>query len=68
MAFLRRASLGRQSPGGRNGKTTMSDDDIKQVFMHCENDNPEGLYAEVDVFEFARKLEAYILANLKTED
>jgi hypothetical protein len=46
----------------------MSDDDIKQVFMHCENDNLEGLYAEVDIFEFARKLEAYILANLKTED
>jgi len=68
MAFPRKASLGRQFPGGRNVYTTMSDDDIKQVLMHCENDNPEGLYAEVDVFEFARKLEAYILANLKTED
>jgi len=46
----------------------MSDDEIKQVFMYCENDDPNGVYAEVDVLEFARKIEAYVLANPKTEE
>lgn len=41
----------------------LSNDDIKQLFMYCGNDNPEGVYAEVDVLEFARIIEAFVLAQ-----
>jgi hypothetical protein len=37
----------------------MSDDEIKQVFFHCGNDDPESLYCDVDIIEFGRKLSAY---------
>lgn len=41
----------------------LSDDDIKQLFMYCSNDSKEGVYAEVDILEFARKIEAFVLAQ-----
>ena len=37
----------------------MSDDEIKQVFFHCSNDDPESLYSDVDIIEFGRKICAY---------
>lgn len=37
----------------------MSDDEIKQVFFYCDNDDPESLYSDVDIIEFGRKLCAY---------
>jgi hypothetical protein len=40
----------------------MSDDEIKQVFFHCDNNNPESLYCDVDIIEFGRKLSAYATA------
>jgi hypothetical protein len=41
----------------------LSDDDIKQLFMYCSNDNPNGVYAEIDVLEFARIIEAFVSAQ-----
>lgn len=43
----------------------LSDEDIKQLFMYCENNDEKGLYAEVDVLEFARKIEAFVLATME---
>ena len=43
----------------------LTDDDIKQVFFQCDNKDPKGFYpTEVDIFEFARKIEALILYDL----
>jgi hypothetical protein len=37
----------------------MTDEDIRQIFLYCENKDPEGLYAdEVDVLEFGKKIAA----------
>ena len=41
----------------------LSNDDIKQLFMYCENNDEKGVYAEVDILEFARKIEAFVLAQ-----
>jgi hypothetical protein len=41
----------------------LSDEDIKQLFMYCANDDEKGVYAEVDILEFARKIEAFVLAQ-----
>lgn len=36
----------------------LTDDQIKQIFLECDNRNPEGVYADdVDILEFGRKLE-----------
>ena len=37
----------------------MSDEEIKQIFFHCGNSDPESLYANVDIIEFGRKLCVY---------
>jgi hypothetical protein len=43
----------------------LTNEDIKQVFFHCDNKDPNGFYpTEVDIIEFAKKLEALILADL----
>jgi len=43
----------------------LTNDDIKQIFFYCENRDPNGFYADgVDILEFAKKLEALILADL----
>ena len=45
----------------------MSDDEIKKVFFSCEMDDPDSLYADdVDVIEFAKKLEEYIQSQFST--
>ena len=43
----------------------LSNDDIKQIFMYCHNDDENGIYAEVDILEFARKIEAVVLATME---
>lgn len=36
----------------------MTDDQIKQIFLQCDNRDPNGIYADdVDILEFGRKLE-----------
>jgi hypothetical protein len=36
----------------------LTDVQIKEIFLECNNKNPDGLYADdVDLLEFARKLE-----------
>jgi hypothetical protein len=43
----------------------LTNEDIKQIFFYCENKDPNGFYAnDVDIIEFARKLEALILADV----
>ena len=41
----------------------LSNDDIKQLFFYCSNEDKDGYYAEVDILEFARIIEAYVLAQ-----
>lgn len=37
----------------------LTDVKIKELFLECNNKNPEGLYADdVDLLEFGRKIEA----------
>lgn len=37
----------------------LTDAKIKELFLECNNKNPDGLYADdVDLLEFGRKLEA----------
>ena len=39
----------------------LSEEQIKQIFFACENDDPEGLRADdVDIYEFARKVEEHL--------
>ena len=36
----------------------LTNEEIKQIFLQCENKDPNGLYAnDVDILEFGRKLE-----------
>lgn len=42
----------------------LSPEDIKQIFFYCSNEDPNGYYADgVDIIEFAKKIEAYVLAQ-----
>lgn len=35
----------------------MNDELIRQIFLYCENNDPDGLYADdVDILEFGRKV------------
>lgn len=35
----------------------MNDDLIREIFLYCDNKDPDGLYAEdVDILEFGRKI------------
>jgi len=39
----------------------LTNDQIKAVFLECDNKSPDGMYADdVDVLEFARKLEEFL--------
>lgn len=44
----------------------MNDDLIKQVFFYCEN--KDGLMAEVDILEFARKIEAVLTPTIQLQE
>ena len=49
----------------------ITNEEIKQVFFHCANNDPNSSYAdEVDIFEFGKKIESYVLQKQKpmTED
>ena len=36
----------------------LSNIEIKSIFLECENEDPDGMYAnDVDVFEYARAVE-----------
>ena len=42
----------------------LTNDQIKAVFLECDNKSPDGMYADdVDVLEFARKLEEFLGAE-----
>lgn len=37
----------------------LTNDKIKELFLQCENTDPDGLYADdVDLLEFSRKIES----------
>jgi hypothetical protein len=42
----------------------LTDADIKQIYFHCKNTDPQGLYHnnddELDVLEFGRKIAEYV--------
>ena len=47
----------------------MTNEEIKQVFFHCDHRDPNGFYAnDVDVMEFGQKIAAYALAQRKPMD
>jgi len=47
----------------------LTDELIQQVFFYCENDSPDGCFADtVDIFEFARKIEAVVIAEARKEE
>lgn len=42
----------------------LTNDQIKAVFLECDNKSPDGIYADdVDVIEFAKKLEEFLGAE-----
>lgn len=42
----------------------LNNDDIKQVFLYCDNRDPNGFYAnDVDIIEFGQKIAAFALAQ-----
>lgn len=44
----------------------LTPEDIKQIFFYCSNKDPDGFYADdVDIIEFAKKIEAFVLAQKK---
>jgi hypothetical protein len=47
----------------------LSDDQIKQIFFYVKNEDPNGMYAdEVDILEYARKIEAYVRIEAMREE
>ena len=49
--------------------TMLKNEDIKQVFFHCDNRDPDGFYADgVDILEFGQKIAAFALAQKKPMD
>lgn len=44
----------------------LDEDTVKQIFFYCDNKDPNGMYAdEVDLLEFANKLEAYLTTQIQ---
>lgn len=42
----------------------MTDDDIKQIFFYCDVHQPNAIIADdVDIIQFARKIEAFLKKN-----
>jgi len=47
----------------------LSDDQIKQIFFYVQNEDPNGIYAnDVDILEYARKIEAYVRIEAAREE
>jgi hypothetical protein len=42
----------------------LTTDQIKAIFLECNNKDPDGMYADdVDILEFAKKLETFLGAE-----
>ena len=42
----------------------LSNIEIKSIFLECENENPNGMYADdVDIIEYARAIEKAVRAE-----
>lgn len=47
----------------------MTDAQIKNIFLECENEDPNGMYADdVDLLEFAKKLETHFDAEFSMRE
>jgi len=47
----------------------LTNDQIKAVFLECNNKSPDGIYADdVDVIEFANKLEEFLGAEFSKRE
>jgi hypothetical protein len=45
-------------------KSYLTDSTIKQLYFYCDKSkNPNGVYGYVDVLEFARIVEQYVIAQ-----
>jgi hypothetical protein len=45
-------------------KSYLTDSTIKQLYFYCDKSrNPNGLYGYVDILEFARIVEQYVIAQ-----
>lgn len=49
----------------------ISEADIRQIYFHCKNDNPNGLYHnkddELDIVEFGTKVAEYVALRAAQE-
>lgn len=47
----------------------LSTEQITQIFFYCENDDPDGMYADdVNIYEFANKLEQFLEVELSRRE
>lgn len=47
----------------------LSNEDIKQIFLYCDNKDPNGAYAnDVDIFEFGQKVAAVVAIKAAKEE
>ena len=51
----------------------ISEELIKQIFFHCKNNDPNGLYTDptdesLDIIEYARKIEAVISDSVRLKE
>ena len=47
----------------------LSDEQIRQIFFYVESKDPNGMYAdEVDILEYAKKIEAYVRVEAMREE
>jgi hypothetical protein len=49
----------------------LTENDIKQIYFYCKNDNPDGVYHnkedELDIIEFGTKLSDYVSIRASNE-
>jgi hypothetical protein len=47
----------------------LTDEKVKQIFFYVKSNDPEGVYADdVDILEYARKIEAYVRIEAMREE
>ena len=51
----------------------LTENDVKQIFFYCNNDDPNGLYVDLqddplDIVEFAHKIEAIITSKVRNAE
>lgn len=50
-------------------KTYLSEETVKQIFFYCDQKTPNALIAdEVDIVQFAEKIEAYVHPRIALEE